>query len=88
MSLSTSFTHRSYSSLNAESRLAGFGYINQRLTPDRDRRNALRRALQGGMSIPEIIGHLKWLIENNRHRASFRDTIVRWGDDIQWLEMH
>ena len=40
------------------------------------------------MSTPEIIGHLKWFIENNRHRASFRDTIVRWGDDIQWLEMH
>lgn len=88
MSLSTSFSHRSYTRLNSESRLAGFGYINQRLTPDRDRRNALRRALQGGMSILEIICHLKWLIENNRRRASFRDTIVRWGDDIQWLEMH
>jgi hypothetical protein len=87
MHSSTTFSHRGYTRLNAESRLAGFGYINQRSTPIRDRRNALRRALQGGMTISEITAHLRWLIENNRHRASFRDTIVRWGDDIQWLEM-
>ena len=73
---------------NTESRLAKFGYNNHRNTLERERRNALKRALKGGMSISEISSHLSWLIQRNSENPSFRNTILRWGDDIQWLELH
>ena len=73
---------------NTESRLAKFGYNNQQNTLERERRSALKRALIGGMSISEITSHLSWLILRNSENPSFRNTILRWGDDIQWLEMH
>lgn len=71
-----------------ESRLRGFGYNNRRETPTNDRRNALRRALNAGMSKDEIIQFLRWLIMRNMDRRNMQSAIERYLDDIQWLEIH